>query len=72
MKMNLLNVIPENLRRETLSPNLKEETLNTLSGPLAQVAGDALSSKIPTILGALSDGMSEGDDPEVSPLTLVD
>ncbi|KAJ1490633.1 hypothetical protein T484DRAFT_1776815, partial [Baffinella frigidus] len=32
---------------------------------LSAVAGDALSSKIPTILGALSDGMSEGDDPEV-------
>ncbi len=31
---------------------------------LAEVAGDALSSRIPTILSALSDGMSDGDDPE--------
>ncbi|EKX53505.1 hypothetical protein GUITHDRAFT_57715, partial [Guillardia theta CCMP2712] len=33
-------------------------------GALAGVAGDALSSKIPTILSALCDGMVDGDDPE--------
>lgn len=31
---------------------------------LAEVAGEALSSRIPSILSALSDGMEEGDDPE--------
>jgi len=33
-------------------------------GALAEVAGQALCPKIPTILGALSDGMEDGDDPE--------
>ena len=33
-------------------------------GALAGVAGDALCSRIPTILGALNDGMEDGDMPE--------
>ncbi len=33
-------------------------------GALAGVAGDALCSRIPTILGALNDGMEDGDVPE--------
>jgi len=33
-------------------------------GSLAAVAGDALCSRIPTILGALTDGMEDGDVPE--------
>ncbi len=33
-------------------------------GALAGVAGDSISSRIPTILGALNDGMESGDLPE--------
>lgn len=33
-------------------------------GALASVAGKELAPRIPTILGALSDGMDDGDDPE--------
>ncbi len=33
-------------------------------GALAGVAGDSISSRIPTILGALNDGMESGDIPE--------
>lgn len=36
---------------------------------LAEVAGDSLSSRIPSILSALSDGMDEGDDPEAIALS---